>query len=74
MIVVSQASARVTTDSRLSPIAAATHGQRTTVNASWTTRQSGPRHQISPTASASSGSTSRKLHRPPAHGHAQTST
>src|SRR5205823_11030526 len=43
LIAVSQANARVSTESRLSPIAAATHSHVTALNASWTRPQSGPR-------------------------------
>ena len=43
LIVVSHDNARVITESRFSPIAAITHSQRTTVNASLTSDQSGPR-------------------------------
>ena len=64
-ITVSHATARATTESRLSPIAATTHFHCTALKASPTIDQSGPRHQSSATTAAKRGSTPSARQRPP---------
>ena len=69
-----QESDRAITESRLSAIATTTHSQLTTMNASCTRCQSGPRRITSPTATPRSGSTMNTYQRESPTAHAATSS